>query len=141
MNKSNIEAGQAGTKDQQSTTAQNEQVSQPNSNTNVSGWCGQNESKKIIIECGCGSHLLQVQSEVEYFNDTINNMTRFNQEFYLAMYSYGAGSDKDKFWRRIKIGLKYLRTGKMFSDQIVLSQDEANKMSSFINENMVDACK
>lgn len=35
MNKSNIEAGQAGTEEQQSTTAQNQQVSQPNANTNV----------------------------------------------------------------------------------------------------------
>ena len=35
MNKSNIEAGQARTEEQQSTTAQNQQVGQPNANTNV----------------------------------------------------------------------------------------------------------
>jgi uncharacterized phage protein (TIGR01671 family) len=37
MNKSNIEAGQAGTKDDNEQTAQNQQVSQPNANTNVVG--------------------------------------------------------------------------------------------------------
>lgn len=37
MNKSNIESGQAGTEEQQSTTAQDQQVSQPNANTNVVG--------------------------------------------------------------------------------------------------------
>lgn len=45
MNKSNIEAGQAGTEANNSTNAQNQHVSQPNANTNVVG--SQFQSREI----------------------------------------------------------------------------------------------
>ena len=91
------------------------------------------EEKKIFIECECGTHLLQVTNDVEYFND--NKQVR--QEFWLAMFTYGTYHKKPKFWERIRIIWNYLKTGKMHEDQIILHPDEAEKLVKFINENLV----
>jgi hypothetical protein len=59
MNKSNINVPSAGTKVESSTTAQNQHVSQPNANTNVSGsftiidWC----------KCKCGQEVSPSQCD------------------------------------------------------------------------------
>jgi FtsZ-interacting cell division protein YlmF len=89
--------------------------------------------KKEFIECECGTHLLEVTSDVEYFND--NKQVR--QEFWLAMYSYGTYNKKPSFFERLKIICNYLKTGKMHADQIILHPDEAQKLMDFINENIV----
>ena len=97
-----------------------------------------NESKKVVIECDCGTHLLKVQSEVDYFDDTVSNKVRFRQEYYLAMFYYGIDSDKRKWWHRIVIACIYVWSGKMFADQLCLSPDEALKLSTFINESLIE---
>ena len=97
-----------------------------------------NKSKKLVNECDCGTHLLKVQSEVDYFDDTVSNKVRFRQEYYLAMFYYGIGSDKRKLWHRIVIACKYIWDGEMFSDQLCLSPDEALKLSTFINETLIE---
>ena len=94
-----------------------------------------NESKQIVIECDCGSHLLKVQSEVDYFDDSFK--VRFRQEYYLAMFYYGFNSHKRKWWNRIVVACKYLWTGKMFADQLCLNPDEAIKLRDFINETLI----
>lgn len=96
-----------------------------------------NESKKVVIECDCGTHLLKVQSEVYYLHDTLAKKSNIRQEYYLAMFYYGIDSYKRKWWDRIKIALKYIWTGKMYSDQLCLSNNEAIKLSTFINETLI----
>jgi hypothetical protein len=70
MNKSNIEAGQAGTEEQESTTVHNQQVSQPNANTNVVGSLfGQREVKfKYIFKTYDGRFIVEIFTlkELEY---------------------------------------------------------------------------
>jgi hypothetical protein len=97
--------------------------------------------KKEVIECDCGTHLLKIESYVEFFNDTISNETRYRQEYYLAMFHYGIDADKRKWWSRIIIALKYIWTGKMFADQLCLSPEEALKLSAFIKESAIQAKK
>jgi len=97
------------------------------------------EYKKIFIECECGTHLLQVTNDVEIF-DSINSVTdkpRVRQEFELAMFTYGTYHSKPSFWERLRIIWNYLKTGRMYSDQLILSPDEAKKLADFINENIV----
>lgn len=95
-------------------------------------------NKKVVIECDCGTHLLKVQNQVEYFNDNIySNKIRFRQEYYLAMFYYGIDSEKRNWWDRIVIAFKYIWSGKMFADQLCLSPDEALKLSTFINETLI----
>ncbi len=95
-----------------------------------------NESKKIIIECDCGAHMLHVQSEIDYYEDDVINKTRFNQSFQLAMFRYG--NQNRNFFARCVIAWKYLRTGNMFSDQLCLNPDEAARLAEFVIENIVD---
>lgn len=97
------------------------------------------ETKKTVIECDCGAHMLMVQSEVDYFDDTVSNRTRFQQEIYLAMFSYG--NQKRNFLGRLVIAWKYLISGKMFSDQLCLNPEEAKKLSTFINDNLIEGEK
>jgi hypothetical protein len=80
--------------------------------------------KEVIIKCDCGTHLLMVQSDKE---------DKYHA-FYLAMFGYG--SQKRNLWNRIKIAFRILRTGKVYSDQLVLTPEEATKLLSFLVENL-----
>lgn len=83
--------------------------------------------EKIIIECECGSHLLQVVHDTEM---------ACCQSFYLAMFYHGISGHRREWYYRIPIALKYLWTGKMFKDQLSLNQEEAKRLSTFINQQM-----
>lgn len=100
---------------------------------------GKEETKKIFIECECGTHLLSVISDVEIFDSTNSNTDRprVRQEFDFAMFSYGNYNKKPSFWRRLGIIFNYLKTGKMHEDQLILSADEAQKLADFINDNII----
>ncbi len=98
-----------------------------------------NESKTTVIECDCGTHMLKVQSEVDYYDDTVSNKVRFHQDIYLAMFSYG--NQKINFFARCVIAWKYLRSGNMFSDQLCLNPDEAKKLATFITNNVIEGGK
>ena len=95
------------------------------------------EEKKILIECECGTHLLQVTSDVEYFDDKQASTKRVRQEFWLAMFTYGTYHIKPRFFEKLKIAWNYFKTGKMHEDQIILHPDEAQKLVNFINDNLV----
>ena len=97
--------------------------------------------EKIYIECDCGSHLLQISSELDTFDCSEKKgeepKTVQHQYFYLAMFSYGEYNKKKNIWQKISVAWRYLKTGEMFSDQLVLNIDEAKKLSDFINNNLI----
>ncbi len=97
----------------------------------------ENINNKVIIECSCGTHLLSVENNVEFFDDTVSKKTRVFQEYDFAMFNYGIKSHKAKFWRRLGIAFNYIRTGQMHADQITLTPDEAKKFTTFINDTLV----
>ncbi len=99
------------------------------------------ETKSVIIECDCGNHMLKVESDVEYFDDAQTGKIHFRQDIMLAMFSYGADADKEGFFTRLKIAWKYLKGGKMFSDQLCLKPDEAKKLELFLTENIIEVEK
>lgn len=88
------------------------------------------KDETIHIECDCGAHLLQIQSSIEPKGDE-----QYFQEFNLAMFYYSDFGRKDTFWRRIKFCWRYLRGGKMYNDQLSLTQEEAKRLADFINKN------
>jgi hypothetical protein len=98
------------------------------------------EQKKLYIECECGTHLLQVTSDVETFDDKETNTKRFRQEFLLAMFYYSYHK-KPNFWERLRIIWNYLKTGKMHDDQLMLHPDEAKKLALFIADNIIKGDK
>ncbi|MBS1915682.1 MAG: hypothetical protein JST87_05355 [Bacteroidetes bacterium] len=88
-----------------------------------------------IIECNCGSHLLKMSFDgAIYTNKDLTKQVR--QDFYLAMFSYGKPK-KRGFCERFKIAFQFMRTGEMFSDQIILTPDEAKKASDFIIKSII----
>lgn len=91
--------------------------------------------KEEFIKCDCGTHLLQVQSYVHLYPDGAK--TRFSQDINLAMFTYGSSPALEKWWRRVWIGLKYMWTGKMFADQVVLCPEEASKLMNFLSMNLI----
>jgi len=99
------------------------------------------EEKKIFIKCDCGTHLLEVTSDVEYFDSTNSYIKpgrrRVRQEFWLAMFAYGTYNKKPSLWERLRIVWNYLKTGKMHADQLILNSDEAQKLADFLNNNIV----
>ncbi len=95
-----------------------------------------NESKSTVIECDCGTHMLKVQSEVDFFEDEIAKTVRFHQDIYLAMFSFG--NQKRNFFARCGIAWKYLISGEMFTDQLCLNYDEAKKLATFITDNLIE---
>jgi hypothetical protein len=88
-----------------------------------------------IIECECGSHILKIQMDADIYTLKDRSQT-IHQTYYLAMFSFGV--DKNNFWSRLKISFKYLRTGKMFDDQLSLEPTEALKMSNFITSSLIE---
>jgi hypothetical protein len=100
---------------------------------------GKEEIKKEFIECECGTHLLQIIHNAEYFDDIETNKQRIRQEFWLAMFNYG--NQKPSFWQRIRIIWNYLKTGKMHEDQMILTTEEAQKLAIFINNNIIETEK
>ena len=97
-----------------------------------------NESKKVVIECGCGTHLLKVQSEIDFFKDIVSEKETLIQQYYLAMYQYGIDNHKPNILNRIKIACRYVWNGKMFSDQLCLHPDEMHKLNDFINDTLIE---
>jgi len=93
------------------------------------------ETKKAIIECECGTHLLQIQSETDFFKED-ENPERYSQEFYLSMFSYGTFREKPSLLEKLKVAWQYMKSGKMHDDQIIMSPDEANKLANFIHDNL-----
>lgn len=88
------------------------------------------KNKTIFIECDCGTHVLKVESVVDFLDD--NN--HYMQDIQLAMFTYGEHVPKDSFWKRVKYCWNYFRRGTIFSDQLCLSKDEAIKLANFLSE-------
>ncbi len=96
------------------------------------------ENKKITIECECGTHMLQVESNIEtgsYIPEQENEAIRF-QSIYLAMFHYG--NCKPSLLERIKRAFKVLKTGELYADQITLTPSEATKLRDFLTENIIN---
>ena len=93
------------------------------------------ETKKTIIECECCVHLLQIQSETDFFKED-DNPERYNQQFYLSMFSYGEYREQPTFLEKLKISWRYMKSGKMHDDQLIMNPEEANKLANFIHNNL-----
>jgi len=89
-----------------------------------------NINKKKHFVCDCMAHVLQVVSDIDIFEDS----QRIRQSWNISMFKLESIGKMD-VWNRIKIACRYLRTGKMHEDQIILSEGEAKKLAKFINDN------
>jgi hypothetical protein len=76
---------------------------------------------KLIIECECGTHLLQVSTHID----------EIGQDYYFAMFNFGRYS-RSIIWR-LKLCWRILKTGEPYSDQLVLTNQDAKKLSDYIS--------
>lgn len=90
------------------------------------------KEEKLVIECECGTHLLQVINDVEVIDDN-----HYSHNFLFAMFSYGKYNKKPTLWYRIKGAVYYLITGNMHEDEIILSKEEAIQLRDFISEKII----
>jgi hypothetical protein len=85
------------------------------------------QSDKIVIECECGSHLLQVVSDVEE-----NAVPDIAHRYFIALFNYGYNNVTT--WKhRLRVCWRVLTKGEPYDDQLVLTPDEAKKLADFIN--------
>jgi hypothetical protein len=83
---------------------------------------------KEFIECECGTHLLQVVSDIEETNPKLHS-------FYLAVYLYGYHTPLS--WRyRWRYIWRLLRGKELYDDQITMTPEEAKKLSDFITRHL-----
>ena len=60
----------------------------------------------------------------------------FDQEVEMAMFRQGQYSRKPGILSRLKVAFNYIRTGEMWTDQVLLSSETAKELTDFINENL-----
>ena len=88
------------------------------------------EDNELFLNCECGACIMRIVKQVEFLNGPEEEIPYTT--FELAMFKYGQESTKHSFKERIKNAWKYIKTGKMFSDQMVLTVAEASKLNKFL---------
>lgn len=90
------------------------------------------KNNELIIRCECGTDILMVHEWREKYSGFKS------QTFDLAMFSYGQYQNKPSFIERLKYCWMHLRTGKIFSDEIIMTPKDAKQLADFINSQMED---
>lgn len=97
------------------------------------------KTKDAYFKCNCGSEILNVVEEIDFFGDKENHYSReFNFSIfrdYDAPYTLG---------RRLSYIWKILTTGKPHYDQIILDEEKIKKLIDWIKERddeFIEDCK
>jgi len=80
------------------------------------------ESK--FIKCQCGTHALELQKDEE------------DESVYVGLWNYGNFSREENLWSRIKIGFRYIFTGKLYGDHVILGREDAIELNEFVQKNL-----
>lgn len=78
-------------------------------------------TKQLFIQCDCSSEGILLT----HYDDEPN--------IYLAIYSEGQFIKKPSLWRKLKYCINYLRTSKIYEDQIILSFEKAKELKNWID--------
>ena len=76
--------------------------------------------KPKYFTCQCGGEILRAEFNDEY------------KEIDMSFYSYGIFTEKPTLWERIKFCFRYLKTGEMYSDYILLSIKDAQRLGNWL---------
>ena len=79
---------------------------------------------KIQIHCSCGSEIISL---CKFDNE---------EEIYLSLYTLGQFSLKPTILERIKYCFYHLKTGKIYTDQIILDKNNTKKLINWLKENV-----
>lgn len=92
---------------------------------------------KSFYECQCASEVLNVQRDIEVFD---YEKEAWDIHIYLAMYHLGTENHRPVLRDKLRHCWKILKTGKNYADNIILSLEDARKLSRDLNE-MCDETK
>ncbi len=79
------------------------------------------EKEDAFFLCECSSEVLVAQT---YDEDD------WDDYVYLSIHSFGYR--KMGFWERIKYAFKYIKNGKVYEDQIILSKNKAQDFGNWL---------
>ena len=54
------------------------------------------------------------------------------EEVYMAMYAHNSYSTKSTLKDKLKFILRYIKTGKLYADEIVMSKQTANELGNYL---------
>ena len=86
------------------------------------------KEEKLYVSCECGSELMVL----EHCKCTEVNI----DDFTIAIYRYGY-SEKPNLWQRLKYCFYHLKTGKKYTDQIIINPENAKKITDWINNELI----
>lgn len=84
---------------------------------------------KLFIPCDCGHSGLLIEEEIDFFGD---KEERYHQEFNIALYTCGELPSRPSLWSRIKYAWHHLKTGKMYHDCVIMSEDNAKDLLKYL---------
>ena len=96
----------------------------------------QDIEKYTYIDCSCGQHALKVTCWLTYHG---HNNELYNQEWGLSFFKNEA-VNKPSIWSRFKIAWKVITRGTMHDDQLLITEEEAEKLEQFIRNNNYAEC-
>ena len=79
--------------------------------------------EKILI-CKCHSELI-----------LLTKFDKEDNELYLSMFNKGQFTRKPSIWQRIKYCYYHLRTGKIYEDQFIFTNDQAKELGKWLIKN------
>lgn len=82
------------------------------------------KEKKEVFYCDCGQHLLLIQTLKELDESICLHLCVFEPQ----------AQGKPTLWFRIKRGLKYIRDGKLYGDQVILNENEIIRLKNYIKD-------
>ena len=81
------------------------------------------DNKILWVDCDCYSDAMKIEYEVDHPFES----------FDISIYHCGHNGRHNSLWNRIKYCLWHLRTGKVYSDQIIIQPEEAKRIVEFLN--------
>ncbi len=82
------------------------------------------ERNNVFFLCECDSEVLVVN---QYNEDD------WDDSVYISIHSLGYR--KIGFWKRLKFAFNYIKKGRIYEDQIILSNDDAKTFGEWLLEN------
>lgn len=72
---------------------------------------------KIFLDCDCGSEVMQVEKDPAF------------NEFFVSIYTR---HPQMTLWNKFRHIWQVLRTGEPFADQIIINEEEAQRLAEFL---------
>lgn len=88
--------------------------------------------KSLFIKCQCSSHCFEIEREADMWGE--NNESKY---FNLTFWTYGRSNEILSWKERLRWMWNIFRTGKPWSDGIIIDDDQAKQITTYINKHLL----